>query len=115
MASTLKELGVEQGLIDEAIAIVATTKNDVLNIKPSLYERIGGEKAVDAAIPIFYKKNLSDARIKMMFEGIDMDRLKKHQKAFMTFALGGPNNYAGKQLATFLFLRSERSFERTVL
>ncbi|CAK8719788.1 Truncated hemoglobin YjbI [Candidatus Electrothrix laxa] len=65
---------------------------------PSLYEQLGGEKAVDAAVDIFYKKVLADSRVNDFFKGIDMERQLKMQKAFLTIAFGGPNNYTGKNL-----------------
>jgi len=62
----------------------------------SIYERIGGEPAIDAAVDLFYVKVLADDRIKHFFEGIPMDRMRDHQKKFLTVALGGPNNYSGR-------------------
>jgi len=38
----------------------------------SLYERLGGAAAVDAAVDLFYTKVLADDRIKHFFEGVDM-------------------------------------------
>ena len=64
----------------------------------SLYDRIGGEPAVDAAVDIFYRKVLSDERISHYFESVDMDRQRAKQKAFLTFAFGGPNAYSGKDM-----------------
>ena len=64
----------------------------------SLYEKIGGETAVNAAVDIFYRKVLGDERINQFFEGIDMERQAAKQKAFLTFAFGGPNNYTGKDM-----------------
>ena len=64
----------------------------------SLYDRIGGEAAVDAAVDLFYRKVLADDRINHWFEGTDMDRQRAKQKAFLTLALGGPNNYSGKDM-----------------
>lgn len=62
---------------------------------PSLFEQLGGEAAVDAAVEIFYRKVLGDERINRFFEGVDMDKQAAKQKAFLTFAFGGPNNYTG--------------------
>jgi hemoglobin len=56
----------------------------------SLYERIGGEPAVDAAVDVFYRKVLLDERIAHHFESVDMDVQREKQKAFLTFAFGGP-------------------------
>jgi hemoglobin len=56
----------------------------------SLFERIGGEPAVDAAVDIFYRKVLLDDRISHHFEGVEMDIQREKQKAFLTFAFGGP-------------------------
>lgn len=66
----------------------------------SLYEKLGGTAAVDAAVDIFYRKVLSDDRINAFFEGVDMDRQAAKQKAFLTFAFGGPHNYTGKDMRT---------------
>ena len=66
--------------------------------QPSLYERIGGEAAVNAAVDIFYRKVLADDRINKFFEGVDMDKQAAKQKAFLTMAFGGPNNYTGEDM-----------------
>lgn len=57
----------------------------------SIYEQIGGEPAVQAAVEIFYKKVLADDRINHFFKGVDMERQKRKQTAFLSFAFGGPN------------------------
>lgn len=64
----------------------------------TLFEKLGGEPAVDAAVDIFYKKVLADDRINGFFDGIDMDRQAAKQKAFMTMAFGGPNLYSGDDM-----------------
>lgn len=65
----------------------------------TLYEKIGGEAAVDAAVDLFYKKVLADDRINQFFEGVDMEKQHRMQKGFLTFAFGGPNNYNGRNMA----------------
>lgn len=64
----------------------------------NLYEQIGGEAAVNAAVDIFYRKVLSDDRISHFFEGVDMEKQAAKQKAFLTMAFGGPHNYTGKDM-----------------
>jgi len=64
----------------------------------TLYERIGGEPAVNAAVDIFYRKVLNDYRINRFFDNADMDKQIAKQKAFFTMAFGGPNNYTGKDM-----------------
>lgn len=64
----------------------------------SVYERIGGEPAVNAAVDIFYRKVLMDDRISSFFDDVDMDRQIAKQKAFLTMAFGGPNNYSGADM-----------------
>jgi hemoglobin len=63
-----------------------------------LYEQLGGEAAVNAAVDSFYRKVLVDERISRFFEGVDMERQHAKQKAFLTVAFGGPNNYSGKDM-----------------
>jgi hemoglobin len=64
----------------------------------SLFEKLGGEAAIDAAVDIFYEKVMADKRINGFFGGIDMDKQAKKQKAFLTYAFGGPNNYSGRTM-----------------
>ena len=66
----------------------------------SLYEQLGGQPAVDAAVDIFYRKVLSDDRISDFFEGVDMDKQIAKQKGFLTMAFGGPHNYTGTDMRT---------------
>lgn len=67
-------------------------------MNPSVYEQIGGDAAVSAAVDIFYRKVLKDPRINAFFKDVDMERQAAKQKAFLTFALGGPTKYTGKDL-----------------
>ena len=67
---------------------------------PTLYEQLGGQPAVEAAVDLFYRKVLTDARINKFFEGVDMDRQIAKQKAFLTMVFGGPANYTGKDMRT---------------
>ena len=64
----------------------------------SLYDNIGGEAAVNAAVDIFYRKVLRDDRISHFFEGVDMEKQAAKQKSFLTVAFGGPNKYTGADL-----------------
>jgi hemoglobin len=64
----------------------------------TLYEQLGGQAAVDAAVDLFYRKVLTDDRISSFFEGVDMDRQIAKQKAFLTMVFGGPANYTGKDM-----------------
>jgi len=65
---------------------------------PSLFEQLGGEAAVNAAVDIFYRKVLNDDRINRFFEGVDMEKQAAKQKAFLTMAFGGPHNYTGQDM-----------------
>jgi len=64
----------------------------------AVYDDIGGEAAVDAAVDIFYRKVLADERVSKFFSSVNMERQREKQKAFLTTAFGGPNNYTGKDL-----------------
>lgn len=64
----------------------------------TLFDQLGGAAAVEAAVDNFYRKVLSDDRVSRFFEGVDMDRQRAKQKAFLTMAFGGPHNYSGKDM-----------------
>ncbi len=64
----------------------------------TLYDRLGGEAAVNAAVDIFYRKVLVDDRISQFFDTVDMETQAAKQKAFLTMVFGGPSNYTGKDM-----------------
>ncbi len=66
----------------------------------TLFERLGGRAAVDAAVDRFYEKVLADDLLSPFFAGTDMTRQRAQQKAFLTQAFGGPSNYTGQDLRT---------------
>ncbi len=67
---------------------------------PSLFERIGGEAAIEAAVVTFYEKVMADPSLAHFFDHLDMDAQFKKQIAFMTMAFGGPKTYSGRDLRT---------------
>jgi hemoglobin len=64
----------------------------------TIFERIGGNAAVDAAVERFYQIVLADERIKHFFAGVDMNRQATHQKLFFKYAYGGLPNFPGRAM-----------------
>ena len=64
----------------------------------SLFERLGGMAAIDAAVEIFYQRVLADPAINRFFENVDMAKQRAKQKAFLAYAFGAPVPYSGKDL-----------------
>jgi hemoglobin len=66
----------------------------------TIFDKLGGEGAVNAAVDIFYRRVLSDNRVSGFFDTTNMDKQRAKQKAFLTMVFGGPNEYTGKDLKT---------------
>lgn len=64
----------------------------------SIYDEIGGAEAVTAAVDGFYERVLADPELAPYFEGIEMGRLKGHQRMFIAVAIGGPEEYVGRSM-----------------
>ncbi len=64
----------------------------------SLYHKLGGKAAIDAAVEAFYVKVLADKRVNGLFADINMNKQKRHQKEFLSAAFGGPIPWTGKDL-----------------
>ncbi|HDV5786126.1 TPA: group 1 truncated hemoglobin [Legionella pneumophila] len=64
----------------------------------TLFERLGGQNAVNTAVDIFYRKMLTDDRVSHFFDDVDMEQQILKQKGFLTMVFGGPNNYSGKSM-----------------
>lgn len=64
----------------------------------SLYQKLGGKAAMDAAIDAFYVKVLADDRVKHFFDDVSMDKQRRKQKEFLSAAFGGPLPWTGKDM-----------------
>jgi hemoglobin len=66
-----------------------------------MYQSVGGDAGLTKLVDNFYARLWSDPDLTHYFEGIDKDALKKHQRMFLTFALGGgADAYTGRPLAS---------------
>jgi len=64
----------------------------------TLFDKIGGMDAVNAAVDIFYVKVLADDTINHFFNKTDMPAQIGKQRAFLAFAFGAPLAYTGKNM-----------------
>jgi hemoglobin len=80
------------------INAIAADEDDVKVDPKSIYARIGGDAAINAAVDAFYVKVLADKRVNHFFEDVNMKRQAKRQKAFLSAAFGGPTPYKGKDM-----------------
>ena len=64
----------------------------------SLYEKLGGELTIKTVVEAFYDRLLSDPQLAPVFQGVDLNLLKRHQALFISQALGGPKQYDGREM-----------------
>ncbi|UUZ90040.1 group 1 truncated hemoglobin [Paenibacillus sp. P25] len=65
----------------------------------TLYEKLDGEAAIAKVVDEFYERILADETINHFFTKTDMEKRRRHQTKFISFALGGPNPYSGHSMA----------------
>ena len=58
------------------------------------YERLGGDPGIAALLEGLYLRGLADPLLAPFLDNIDIARLKAHQFAFLSQALGGPLQYS---------------------
>ena len=64
----------------------------------SLFARLGGRPAIEAAVRAFYDKVLADVELEAFFAGVDRSWIERQQAKFFTQALGGPAIYDGADM-----------------
>ena len=63
-----------------------------------LYDRVGGDKTMEIAVDLFYRKVLQDELVGHFFQDVDMESQRLKQKSFLSMAFGGPYQYSGQDL-----------------
>jgi hemoglobin len=64
----------------------------------SLYEKLGGHDAVKAVVDSFYQTVLANPDVSPFFAETNMVKQRQHQTNFISFVLGGPNQYTGRNM-----------------
>jgi hemoglobin len=68
-------------------------------MRSTIYDEIGGAPAVTVVVDAFYERLIADPDLMAYFAGRDMARLKAHQRALVTVALGGTSEeYTGRMM-----------------
>jgi hemoglobin len=65
----------------------------------SLFERLGQEQGIRAAVDDFYERVVGDHLPANYFEGVDLRELRAHQTAPLVQVTDGPAAYSGRDLA----------------
>jgi hemoglobin len=65
----------------------------------TFYEKYGGEETIGKVVDYFYDLVLADDTVNHFFTNTDMEKQRKHQTKFISYALGGPNQYTGQSMA----------------
>ena len=59
----------------------------------TLYDRLGGREGIRTVVDDFYDRLLADEELGPLFEGADLESLRKTQTDFLCEAAGGPETY----------------------
>jgi hemoglobin len=65
----------------------------------SIFDAIGGSPVVSSTVTVLYDRVTADPVLAPWFDGIDLRRLKAHQREFLTVALGGAEVFNGRTIA----------------
>jgi hemoglobin len=71
----------------------------MLEKQQTLFERVGGEKAIAELINEFYDRVLTDPELMPFFKDTAVDKLRRMQREFFSAALDGPITYTGRPLS----------------
>jgi hemoglobin len=67
-------------------------------LKTTLYDNLGGQQAIELVVDDFYKRVLADESVNHFFADTDMAKQRRHQTAFISYALGGSKQYKGRSM-----------------
>jgi hemoglobin len=115
LVATLKKFKVPQKETDELIFIIASTRSDIVEKKKggetkkkaSLYDRLGGEKAIAAVVDELFKRALANPKVNFTRKGTpgewkptteNVAKAKKGLVTLLGMVTGGPQKYEGPEM-----------------
>lgn len=74
---------------------------ETTTVHDAMYRQVGGDAGMTVLVDNFYARLWSDPSLDRYFAGIDRDALKRHQRMFLTYVLGGGGaSYEGQPLGS---------------
>ena len=70
------------------------------HMSETIYDQLGGSDVLKTAVTVFYNRVVEDDNLAKWFDGVDLSRLRAHQRAFLAAALDGPRLFAGRDLTS---------------
>ncbi len=64
----------------------------------SLYSQVGGEAGIATVVDDFYARVVADDLLGAWFSAADGEGLRRHLRAYLAVALGGPEGYSGRSM-----------------
>lgn len=80
------------------LALMATFANATFTQEKSLYNRLGGKKAITLVVDDFVANVAADKRINRFFASTDIPRLKRLLVEQLCAGTGGPCKYTGRDM-----------------
>src|SRR5215471_1072321 len=81
------------------LTLLALTSARAVAAEKSLYDRLGGEKAISAVVDDFVARAAADPKVNFMRDGkvtnVDVPKLKQHLVNLVGQLTGGPQKYTG--------------------
>ncbi|KRX01853.1 Thioredoxin-like fold [Pseudocohnilembus persalinus] len=94
----LKNEKVPLSIVQEVQRLIESLRHQIVNRHSSLFEKVGGEQALMHVSTHLFSRVHMDNAFKITFKKVDTDQLKFKLVNYLTYLLGGPNNYNGKHL-----------------
>ncbi|EGR31380.1 protozoan cyanobacterial globin family protein, putative [Ichthyophthirius multifiliis] len=99
LKDSLLEFCQNKEAITEFLNLLDTLRVDIIGGKPpSLFEKMGGEDAINAFAEGLFTNIMNERRIRHYFENVDLKPCKQHFKEFLYMTLGGPSKYSGENV-----------------
>ena len=86
LRTTFQQMGLDESNITESLSLV--DGNRKLIVSDTLYDKIGGEPALEKVIDKFYDRVMEDNELKYFFTTLDPKRIRVHQTRFLGACFG---------------------------
>ena len=86
LRTTFQQMGLDESNIEEALSLVDKHRKRI--VSDTLFDKIGGDSALQSVVSKFYEKVWQDNELKYFFTSLDPKRIIAHQERFLGVCFG---------------------------